>query len=75
MFPTETKDAGPPAGCETLKEIAEKLAQPVVAIGGINADNAAELYAAGAACLAVCRAVCAAEDPKAAAQAIRAHAN
>lgn len=71
MFPTDTKDAGGVAGVDLLSQAAAEIPLPLVAIGGINADNAARLAAAGAKCLAVCSAVCSAEDTKASAEAIR----
>ncbi len=39
---------------------------PLVAIGGISASNAADVVRAGAGCIAVVSAICAAEDPFAA---------
>ena len=71
MFPTATKDAGPIAGPALLKQAAAEITLPIVAIGGINAENAAELVAAGARCLAVSSAVCADDEPKAAAEQIK----
>lgn len=54
---TPTKpDAGPPIGLEGLAEIAAAVTIPVVAIGGIDATNAADCIAAGAAGVAVVRA-------------------
>jgi thiamine-phosphate pyrophosphorylase len=49
-------DAEPPIGLEALSEIAEAVSIPVVAIGGVNAFNAAACIAAGAAGVAVIRA-------------------
>jgi thiamine-phosphate pyrophosphorylase len=72
IFPTTTKDAGPPVGVELLQEISRQVSLPIAAIGGITADNAAQVVAAGAKCLAVSSAVCSAANPQAAAQAIRA---
>ena len=71
MFPTTTKDAGPLAGPGLLREALAASSLPVVAIGGINADNVGELAAAGAKCVAVCSAVIAAPDPAAAAARIK----
>jgi thiamine-phosphate pyrophosphorylase len=49
IFATETKaDAGKPLGVEIIKQIKSAVALPVVAIGGITLDNAAEAIAAGA---------------------------
>ena len=47
------------------------LPVPFVAIGGIDAGNAASVIAAGAAGIAVVSAICAATDPWAAAVALR----
>ena len=49
IFATETKtDAGKPLGVEIIKQIKSAVALPVVAIGGMTLDNAAEAIAAGA---------------------------
>jgi len=71
MFPTATKDAGPVAGVQFLKEALAEITVPVVAIGGIRPDNAGDLVAAGARCLAASSAVCAAPDPRLAAEALK----
>ena len=70
MFPTTTKDR-PPVGLGLLTEAAGAVTLPIVAIGGITAENAAQVVAAGGKCLAVSSAICAASSPKAAAEAIR----
>lgn len=49
-------DADPPIGLDGLSEICEAVSIPVVAIGGIDATNAADCIAAGAAGVAVVRA-------------------
>jgi thiamine-phosphate pyrophosphorylase len=49
-------DADPPIGLDGLREICVAVAAPVVAIGGIDALNAAECIRAGAAGVAVLRA-------------------
>ena len=54
------EDAEPPIGLEGLREIAAAVPVPVIAIGGIDASNAAACVAAGAAGVAVVRA---ATDP------------
>lgn len=70
---TPTKpDAAPPIGMDGLREICRRVPIPVVAIGGINATNAADAIAAGAHGIAVVSAVVAAEDVAAAAQQLRA---
>lgn len=70
LFATDTKDAGEPIGLHALGQVASAVTLPIVAIGGITAQNAAEVRAAGATCIAVCSAVCASDDPRAAADAI-----
>jgi thiamine-phosphate pyrophosphorylase len=50
-------DAAPPIGLDALREICQSVSAPVVAIGGIDASNAAECLRAGAAGVAVIRAV------------------
>ena len=72
IFPTATKAAAPPVGTALLQEVSREVALPIVAIGGITAENAAQVVAAGAKRLAVSSSVCSAADPQAAAQAIRA---
>ncbi|MBZ0155468.1 MAG: thiamine phosphate synthase [Alphaproteobacteria bacterium] len=47
IFPTTTKEVGAPRGVEVLKEIKAAVRIPVIAIGGIKADNAASVFAAG----------------------------
>ena len=53
FFPTDTKDASTRAEPEILSIWQEFMEVPCVAIGGIAADNAADLAAAGADFLAV----------------------
>ena len=58
VWPTPSKpDAGPPLGLDGLAEICRAVAVPVVAIGGVDTTNAAECIHAGAAGVAVIRAV------------------
>ena len=57
VWETPTKpDADPPIGLDGLAEICGAVSIPVIAIGGIDADNAAECIAAGAFGVAVVRA-------------------
>lgn len=67
FFPSPTKPNAPRAAPELLRQAAA-LGRPLVAIGGITADNAPALVAAGAAYLAVISAVFQADDTRAAAQ-------
>jgi thiamine-phosphate pyrophosphorylase len=50
------EDADPPIGLEGLKAICDAVSIPVVAIGGIDAENAADCIRAGAHGVAVIRA-------------------
>ncbi len=70
VFPTITKDdAPPPMGVEGWAELAKLSPLPIVAIGGLNAERTTAIRATGlAAGVAVVSAICAAENPTAAAQ-------
>lgn len=52
FFPSSTKPGAPPAELEVLGRAKAQLKVPVVAIGGINAENGAALIEAGADLLA-----------------------
>ena len=68
VYATSTKaDAGAPIGTRGLAWVAASSDLPVVAVGGIAAENVAEVVAAGAAGVAVISAVVGAEDVRAAA--------
>jgi thiamine-phosphate pyrophosphorylase len=64
VFPTATKDDAPKVTKEELKEIVESINIPVVAIGGINQDNANELLDTGIAGLSVVSAIMNSDNPK-----------
>lgn len=68
--PTKT-DTQRPWGLEGLRQVRSATALPLVAIGGIHAANARAVLLAGADGLAVVSALCAAQDPCAAAAALR----
>ncbi|MFO7741506.1 MAG: thiamine phosphate synthase [Anaerolineae bacterium] len=69
VYGTPSKpDAGVPIGVEGIEEIAGAVSIPVVGIGGVTAENAAAVIAAGAAGVAVISAVVGAPDPEAAAR-------
>jgi thiamine-phosphate pyrophosphorylase len=73
IFATPTKtDTGPPWGLTGLRRLRRRTGSLLVAIGGIGAGNAADVLEAGADGLAVVSAICGADDPEAAARAIRA---
>ena len=68
IFPTTTKQDTRPAGLETLREVKRSVGNPVVAIGGINHENASRVAAAGADAICVATAVTMADDPERATQ-------
>lgn len=73
VFPTISKDdAAPALGLESLARLTARTTLPTVAIGGINLENAADVFAAGVEGLAVVSALSLAADPAAAARALRA---
>jgi len=72
VWATATKPEAVPGGLEQLTAVAEASPVPVVGIGGINADNAAEVVGSGAAGVAVISAVAQAPDPVAAVRRIAA---
>ncbi len=68
VFRTTTKDAGPVQGLEMLRAVRGEVAVPIIAIGGIGTQNAAEVISAGADGIAVISAVLDAPDIEAAAK-------
>ena len=68
VFETATKPGLEPVGVELVRYAAEHATKPWFAIGGIDAERAAEI---GADRIAVVRAIRDAEDPRAAAEALR----
>lgn len=63
VFPTSSKDdTGTPIGIDGLQAIKSVSALPVVAIGGINMENLADIKAAGADGAAVISAILGRED-------------
>ena len=62
MFPTSTKQDTWTIDHEVLRQICATVSIPVVAIGGITADNARELAGTGIAGIAVVSAVFAQDD-------------
>ena len=73
MYDTISKaDAGRAIGPVTFSRLARACKLPAVAIGGLDAANAAGVMIAGAAGVAVIRAVLGSDDPEASARALRA---
>ena len=70
MYPTPSKATAKVVGLERLREVRQKVSLPLVAIGGITKDNAAEVKAAGADSVAVISAVVGAQAPEEAARQI-----
>ncbi|MBS3971188.1 MAG: thiamine phosphate synthase [Clostridia bacterium] len=63
VYATNSKnDAGPCLGLENLKKIRSNSTIPIVAVGGINHENAKEVILNGADCLSVISAITQAED-------------
>lgn len=71
VFQTPTKPDYRPVGLDLMRQAAERIRIPWFAIGGIDLGNAALVLSAGAARVAVVRAVAAASDPEAAARAFK----
>lgn len=69
VFATATKqDHAEPIGLEGLSTLSKASVLPTVAIGGINHANARQVYQTGCHGIAVVSAICAADDPKQAAE-------
>ncbi|GMR13478.1 MAG: thiamine phosphate synthase [Gemmatimonadota bacterium] len=69
VYPTTNKaDAGEAIGLEGLRSVVEAVDVPVVGIGGITPERAAQVAATGAAGCAVIGAVMSASDPEVAAR-------
>ena len=64
VFPTSSKDDADSVSKEELKEIVDSVDIPVVAIGGINLENASSLKDTGIAGFSVISAIMYAEDSK-----------
>lgn len=74
VWPTQTKlDTTPPFGLDGVRKLRAAMPShlPLVGIGGINAENAAEVIRAGADGVAVVSAIWSAADPEAATRRLR----
>ena len=72
VFGTGSKtDAGIAIGVDRFVELARLCGLPAVAIGGVSADNARHVMAAGASGIAVISALFSSPDPERAARALR----
>lgn len=72
FFPSRVKPGAVRASIELIQKAKEELSVPIVAIGGITADNAPELVRAGTDAIAVISALFGAEDVTAAARRLNA---
>ncbi|NLJ35508.1 MAG: thiamine phosphate synthase [candidate division WS1 bacterium] len=63
VFASPTKPEKPQVGVDAVRQVAAVTSLPVCAIGGIDAQNIAQLPAAGASLYAVVSAISAAQDP------------
>jgi len=71
VYPTTSKeDSGPVSGIGILKQVVEAIPLPIIAIGGVSAENAPQVMEAGAHGIAVISAVCCQDDPEHATRAI-----
>jgi thiamine-phosphate pyrophosphorylase len=68
VYPTPTKEGRPAVGTALVSRVAGIVDRPVVAVGGIDHDNASAIVEAGAHAIAVVRAVYDAVDPAEAAR-------
>jgi thiamine-phosphate pyrophosphorylase len=68
MFPTTTKEQAIVVGTGRLREVKQAVSLPLVAIGGINESNMAQVLDAGADSIAVSNAILASEDIRGAVQ-------
>lgn len=72
VFTTATKtDTITEWGLQGIQAIRKQTVKPLVAIGNMNQNNAFDVIKAGADCLAVVSAICGADNPSKAAEAIR----
>jgi len=70
IYPTQSKETVKVIGLDGLRQVKQAVTLPIVAIGGINKDNAAEVIAAGADSVAIISAILQAESPEEAARQI-----
>jgi thiamine-phosphate pyrophosphorylase len=72
IWETPTKPGRPATGLDLISHAAEHASMPFFAIGGIDQSNVGEVTKAGATRIAIVRAIRDADDPRAAAAALRA---
>jgi len=67
VFPTQSHPGAPALGIDTFQQIAKDSPLPIIALGGIDANNRSQLSGFG---IATIRAILDAKEPKQAAQAL-----
>jgi thiamine-phosphate pyrophosphorylase len=70
-FPSGTKEFEEFPGLAFVRQAAAETSLPVFVLGGVSEANLAEVIAAGGRRVAVCQAICQAEDPRRAAASLR----
>lgn len=70
IYPSRSHPDVPPVGPWLIEEVTRQLRIPVLAIGGVTAENVAEVMRAGAAGVAVISAILASPSPQLAAEAL-----
>ena len=70
IFPTTSRAGFQLVGTDLIRRVRPAVPVPLVGIGGITADNAAEVIRAGADGVAVISAICAQRDPESATRAL-----
>ncbi len=63
VFPSRSHPGGATGGTELVASVAREISIPIIGIGGITADNAAEVVVAGASGVAVIGAIIGSKDP------------
>jgi len=71
VYTTSSHPGAQPASTRTLRQVAQAVRIPVLAIGGITVENAAEVMSNGAAGIAVISAILRVRDPREAAHELR----
>jgi thiamine-phosphate pyrophosphorylase len=71
IFPSRSHPGGPTGGLARVRQVTDAVRVPVIAIGGITADNLAGVIRAGAAGVAVISAILGQPDARAAARGLR----
>ena len=71
VYETASKPGMAPAGVELVRAVADAVRLPIIAVGGVSADNVGDVVRAGADGVAVIGAIMDADDPQGAAGRLR----